>query len=278
MAEDPKLPIGEGGEQMEERPLALAFKHELETFKEWGHLTSEIDIRIPVRPTDGLPVELAEQVARWCALGFTVSFLKDHMGGFIEVVRANMAQSFVKKSKLKYLFMIDNDVIPRVDLPLLLARHNKHIVGAPVPITLQDQGPALNFTIPDGKDGWRFPAFRNHEKMPSTGLIPVHHIGTGAMCIRRDVLEAFSWEDEDVPFMVSSDLRAEGLRNGNLRRGEDIEFCNQARNKGFKIYADMEGLAGHRKLMTLTVPDDMLDPTMDPAGWISNDTEYLVGG
>ena len=265
------------GELLEERPIAEAYKHELETFKEWGHLVPEIDIRIPVRPMDGIPIGLAEQVARWCVLGFTVSFLKDHMGGFVEVVRSNMAHTFTNKSKLKYLFMIDNDVIPRVDLPLLLARHNEPVVGAPVPITLKDRGPALNFTIPDGKGGWRFPAFSNHPKCPTHGLIPVHHVGTGAMCVRRDVFEAFTWEDEDVPFMVPSDLRAEGLRKGSLRRGEDLQFCNQVRKKGFKVFVDMEGLAAHRKTMNLTVPDDMLDPTMDPAGWTSTETEYLVG-
>ena len=267
---------GEDKELLEHRDIQTTYKKELETYEKYSHLVEQVDIQIPVRPQDGVPIELAEQIARWAVLGFKVAFLKDHMGGFIEVVRANMAYRFLKDSDKKYLFMIDNDVIPELDVPLLLARHEESVVGAPVPITLKDQGPALNFTIADAEGKYRFPSYRQH-KFPMKGLIPVHHIGTGAMCIRRDVLEAFSWEGEDVPFAVSSELRSEGLRKGNLRRGEDIEFCNQVRAKGFKVFADMEALSGHRKSLTLVVPDDLKDPTMDPAGWLSHESEYAVG-
>ena len=269
--------LGDKQESVELSDIQTTYKNELETFENHGDLIDQIDIQIPVRPQDGVPIELAEQIARWAVLGLHCAFLKDHMGGFIEVVRANMAYRFLKESDKKYLFMIDNDVIPRLDLPLLLARHEESVVGAPVPITLKDQGPCLNFTIPDGAGHYRFPSYRHH-RFPSVGLISVHHIGTGAMCIRRDVLEAFSWKDEDVPFMVPASIRAEGLREGGLRRGEDIEFCNQVRAKGFKVFADLEGLSGHRKNLTLTVPDDLKDPTMDPAGWLSHESEYAVGG
>lgn len=263
---------------MEPRPIEQVFKNELETYAQHENLVSQIDIRIPCRPAEGVPIELTEQIARWAVLGFKVALLKDHMGGFIEVVRAHIAHTYLAESDKKYLLMVDSDVIPRLDLPLLLARHNRPVVGAPVPITLRDHGPTLNFTIPDGKGGHRFPSFSNHSRIPSRGLLPVQHIGTGAMLIRRDVLEAFTWQGEDVPFMVPGDLRAEGLRKGNLRRGEDMEFCNQVRAKGFDVYADMEARASHRKMVPLEVPDALLDPTMDPAGWTSTEAEYLVGG
>lgn len=253
------------------------FAHELKSLEEHKHLIDQIQIVIPCRPADGMCFELEEQVCRWTAMGFNVRFLKDFMGGFIEVVRANMSLQFLKGSDRKFLMMIDSDVVPPLDLPVLLARHDKPMVGSPVPITLKDHGPTLNFTVGDAAGNWRFPSFVNHPKIPAYGLMEVAHIGTGCVMIRRDVLEAFTWEGEDVPFMVPGELRAEGLRTGNLRRGEDIEFCSQVRRKGFTIYADMGACSGHRKTLTLTVPDELRDPTMNAAEWVTKETEYLVG-
>jgi len=254
-----------------------AFTNELKSLEDHKDLIDQIQIMIPVRPADGLCFELEEQVCRWSQMGFDLRFLKDYMGGFIEVVRANMALKFLKDSDRKFLMMLDSDVVPSLDLPVLLARHDKAMVGSPVPINLKEHGPTLNFTVSDAAGNWRFPSLANHPKIPAHGLTKVAHIGTGAVVIRRDVLEAFTWEGEDVPFMVPSALRAEALRTGNIRRGEDLEFCIQIRKKGFEIYADMDACSGHKKTLTLTVPEELRDPTMNTADWVTKETEYLVG-
>lgn len=242
------------------------------------HMIQQTQIAIPVRPADGCALELSEIVAKWAVLGFHVAFLKDFMGGFIETTRQKMAYDFLHSSlKLKYLLMIDNDVVPPIELPFLLGRWDKGVVGGPCPIVIREHGPTVNFTIPDEKGEWRFPSFVNHAKIPAKGLLKVNHIGTGAMLVRRDVLESFTWEGEDIPFMVPQDYRQKGARTGTLSRGEDIHFCFQVREKGYDIYADLEACCGHKKQIVLTVPEDQRDPNLDPRSWRAKPEEYKVG-
>jgi hypothetical protein len=241
------------------------------------HLTKEIVVSIPVRPNDGVCIELATCISKWNYIGFYAAYIKDFMGGFIETMRQRMAYQFLKSyPNHKYLLMIDNDVAPPVELPFLLGRHDLPVVGGPTPIMSSKVGVCMNFTVKDKDGKWRFPSIQHTDKMPQ-GLIPVGHIGTGALLIRRDVLESFTWEGEDIPFYIPQHYRLDGAKKGELRRGEDIEFSSQVRKKGFDLYADTEACCGHKKQMMLTWPVDNLDPDLSPSVFRTHPDEYEIG-
>ena len=165
-----------------------------------------------------------------------------------------------------------------------------------------EYGPIMCFGIRDEAGLNRFPSvralLRRNMKAPCSGLTEVSHIGTGAVAIRRDVLESFTWDlqydkiipflssikngdsnkntvlelhrfmSPDVPFMVPDSLRMEGFRHAELRCGEDIWFCCQIKKKGFKIYVENSTDVGHRKSMCITLDDVFRDPDMKPEDWV----------
>lgn len=227
-------------------------------------LLRQIEIVVPARPAEGLNIRLAKLLSVWYGEGIAWSSLNDFMGGFIEATRAKIAWHFKHDRETKYLLMIDSDIEPSPFLPYLLARHDKPIVGGVCMAVSKAYGPQLCFTVKDTEGDWRFPTLlaQNGKSMPEPqmiprkGLIEVAHVGTGAMLIRRDVIEAFEFTKEDIPFYVDEEIRRDGFKEGNLRRGEDIEFCNQARAKGFQCYVDLEAICGHRKTTALSWPDD----------------------
>lgn len=251
---------------------------------------------VPVRPGDGMNCKLTRMLSVWYGEGTGWSHLNDHMGGFIEVSRANIAYDFVKNRTEKWLLMIDNDMEPPLELPLLLSRHDVGVVGAPAMSVDRKYGPQLCFTVQDTNGNYRFPALRNG-KIPAKGLIEVGHVGTGAILIRRDVLERFTfggWEVydkiekaynaengeitltrkemasllySDIPFYVPEAIRRKGAQTGSLLVGEDIAFCNACRAKGIPMYVDLEAHCGHRKTMGLLWDEDLRDPDMNAEYW-----------
>jgi GT2 family glycosyltransferase len=232
-------------------------------------LLQEVEIVVPVRPAEGVNCDLATKLSLWFAEGSTWSFLNDHMGGFIELTRGNIAYSHLHRERAKpgrYLLMIDNDMVPPINLPYLLARHNKPVVGAPAIFVHPEYGPTLNITkrCRDGKTRW--PHLRR-DKIPASGLIEIEHVGSGAIMIRRDVLESFTFDRGDIPFYIDEELRVLGAKSGRLLKGEDLAFCEQVRAKGFGVFADLEALCGHRKTMSLRWDDDHRDASLVAETW-----------
>lgn len=224
-------------------------------------LLQQVRVTVPVRPGDGLNTELVKYLALWYRYG-PFDTMNDYMGGFIEMTRAHIAKQFLEDYDEKYLLMIDNDMIPPINLPYLLARHDEPVVGGCCVSPAMKGGAQLIFTVPDRTGTYRMPTIRS-AKIPREGLIEVGHVGTGAMLIRRDVLESFSWKDGDVPFYVPEDIRRKGAESGTLLVGEDIAFCRQIRAKGFVPKVDLEAHLGHQKLFTWWWPEKCIDPELD---------------
>jgi hypothetical protein len=283
----------------------VASENEAEDFyrmcREYPGLIEKAAVRIPTRITNGLNPKLAICATVWAKAGGHWDPLIDDQGGFIERQRAKMCYDFVTDPELKefeYLIMIDDDMEPRLDLLHRLMRWNEPVVGARCVSMHPDFGPMLCYTVKDELGLHRFPTMKpllkRNLRMPSSGITEVGHIGTGALCIRRDVVESFTWDMEhdkilsflneprvggvtrehlhelhrlmapDVPFMVPDALRKEGFRHGELRCGEDIWFCVQVRKKGFHIYVDNSSDVGHRKSMCLALDSVFNDPGKDP--------------
>ena len=126
----------------------------------------------------------------------------------------------------------------------------------------------LCFTRPDTLGDWRMPAMKHVGSIPKEGLVETHHCGTGAICIRRDVLESFSFEGDDLPFLIPENIRMASMRQEEMTKGEDIVFCIKARKKGFQIWVDLEAHCGHRKPFDMAWENVRRDDTLDPASWV----------
>jgi len=232
-------------------------------------LLSKIQVVVPVRPADGMAIKLSQMLSIWYGEGTPWCTLNDHMGGFIETTRANIAYQFKHEfTHAEWLLMLDNDMEPPINLPWLLARHGEPIVGACCMSVSEQHGPQLCFTVKDQGGKHRFPAMHYGRKIPATGLVEVGHVGTGALLVHRSVIEAFTFEAGDVPFYVPEEIRVEGAKTGSLLVGEDITFCNQVRGKGYRMHVDMEAHVGHKKNCVLVWDPTDRDPAMDAASWV----------
>jgi len=165
----------------------------------------------------------------------------------------NQLVRWMLESESEWLLMVDDDHVFAPDLLTRLLSHDKDIVAA---LCLRRDEPYSPFCFSEiGEDG-RFLALdlAAHE---SGGLVRVATVGTGAILIRRAVLEHLSepW------FRVTSDS------------GEDMLFCQDAAAAGFEIHCDLDTCVGH--LTTAVVW-----PARIPEGWkvgfvISDETRIL---
>lgn len=242
-------------------------------------LLQSIEVVIPVRPADGINCTLARMLSLWWSEGTVWNMLNDHMGGFIEMTRGNIAWDFVNRQRVrkpKYLLMIDNDMEPPINLPYLLARHDQPVVGVLAMHVHDTEGPRGCFTVKCTDGNYRFPTIQRHT-LPEKGLLECGHVGTGAILIRRDVLEAFTFSDNDIPFYVPEKIRLMGARVGRLALGEDLAFTEAARTKGFKCYVDLEARCGHRKTLVMSWPKDKTDPALDAKEWLMPAGGQIIG-
>lgn len=242
---------------------------------EFPELLADIFVAVPCRPDEGVSSHLSCKLSIWFDEGVQWS-PSESFGGFIEVKRMQIAHDFLKNRTQKFLLMIDNDTEPIITLPWLLARHDKPVVGSCIASLSAEGRGMLCFSRADPAGIHRFIDFEDGDRIPATGLAEVPHCGTGAMMIRRDVLEAFTFEKDpatghwDVPFLVPDDVKARGMKHGLMLEGEDIRFCKQARAKGFKVHVDLEAHCGHRKTMRLTFPQSQRDPSLKIEDWVAS--------
>lgn len=122
------------------------------------------------------------------------------------------------KNNCDYLFFVDDDmVIPPNTVDKLLA-HNKDIIGGIYLTKYENPKPVVEY-LDEKKDG----------------LFEVKAIGTGCMLIKTDVFRKLPqpW------------FKYEWYPNGMVKRSHDWIFCEDARNAGYKIWADSTLKIGH---------------------------------
>lgn len=134
-----------------------------------------------------------------------------------------------------YWLNIDADN-PPTNNPLDLVELDKDIIGCPTPIWY--------FTDKMGERPYYFnaydydssvDAYREHQ--PQKGLQRVDAIGTGCFLVARRVFES--------PFMRKAPFARRWNEDGTMDRGNDMAFCERARNQGFEIYAHYDYLCDH---------------------------------
>ncbi len=139
----------------------------------------------------------------------------------------HIVQEFID-GKWNFWLNIDNDN-PPIGNPLDLVSLDKDIVGLPTPV--------WHFKD-DGKKGER-PVYWNAydyvstndaylEHTPREGLQKVDAVGTGCLLIKRRVFLNKN--------MQKGAFTRKLYPNGTVNKGNDISFCERARNQGFEIY------------------------------------------
>jgi len=180
-------------------------------------------------------------------------FLDTPAGKPIEHNRNVIVQNFLK-SGYDYLLMLDNDIIPPMNV-IELADHEKDIVGMVcfafkakpnriMPLVLEYKG-----KNEDGRASYNIPDLENKD-----GLIEVDAVGTGAIMIHRRVFEHKDMKHPFQNYWNEDGIRTEGL---------DLSFCRRAKEAGFKVWADLNMVASHWTELDLKIFYEALSEKKD---------------
>ena len=244
---------------------------------EFQALADSILVVIPHRMHEGIASGICTHFGMWGRIGLRIATIKDPHGGFIEVTRGGIVRLFQevteKAPNVKFLVMIDNDESIEWTAPLLLAQHGLPIVSGVVCGYAPERGIFACFTAKDENGVARFPSYNETKTLPAEGLIEVEQCGTGLICVRRDVFETIQESGEE-PFFIPEDIRKASVRDGNLRKSEDICFSERAKSLGFKSYVDLAVHAAHMKTISISWPQDCIDPDADAIDWKPSKFDY----
>ena len=178
-------------------------------------------------PTRGmLYYKVAAFVASQAEMGFPSLYSSSSYG--TEAARKKLTNTFLKFD-YDYLFFLDDDVVPPNDVIGRLLKHDVDICTAEYPM-LQEGELKSHCSL----DGFHL-SLGAYE-----GTMEIEKCGLGACLIKRKVVEAckddFGFEFDD---------------QGNVVKSEDYWFCEKARAKGYKIFADFDVVCKHFKPIPL---------------------------
>jgi hypothetical protein len=167
----------------------------------------------------------------------------------------------------QWLLMLDSDVIPPIgnaewfrditkwnnmnqtgagyDIIQRLLSHNKDIVGGVY------AGRAIGMPLIIQSDLQPKPGSDDKEtatrirKGQSRGLIEQDWVPTGCMLIRRNVFEGIRKRFPNLAPKTNGRGESWGWFDHDHTSGEDVAFCNRARQSGFKVHLDTELICGH---------------------------------
>ena len=194
------------------------------------------DILIAVPTNSSVVAPLVPKLIKWSSMGAEVNIMVS--SPLVDYVRNALVRHFLTTNK-EYLLFIDSDTIPEVDVPEILLKHKKPIVGGLYNLLMTDKNgqmvsrPSGFSLIIEGR-----PLHEGVSVRPKTGLQRVSITGTGIILIHRDVFSKieqpwfeYSWKDkEHIVF-----------------DGEDVYFCKKCEKVGIPIYCDTDAIGLHQK-------------------------------
>ncbi len=156
------------------------------------------------------------------------------------------------KTKASRLWFFDYDVTPPPNCFDLL-HVDADIVGGLYPMRRQNPDNAIGIMFPcllRNEDGTyrMFKPEADHREP----VIPVDATGMGMTIIRRELLEdPLMRLGPDAHLDAPAIFRTPREINGKLISTEDIDFCERAKAHGYSIYAKLDVVGDHRKVMNL---------------------------
>lgn len=148
-----------------------------------------------------------------------------------------------------YLFWIDSDVLFTADDILRLIHHNVDIVSGCYIMHDNAHYPIVEKMDHDffmNKGHYQFvDRPRLEELRAGAALVPIDYVGFGFMCIKRGVFESLKY-----PYFAPRAITFD--RDGVVEyASEDVSFCMNAADRGFKILLDPTVVVAHQKLIPL---------------------------
>jgi hypothetical protein len=198
-----------------------------------GDGTKRISVVLAIPHTGWITAGLETKIAHWI---MESDYDVRQMLSSVKPTVSNrniIAKTFLD-SGADFLLTIDSDTVPTKN-PLDLVKHNVDIVGGVYPAWKNDNYLWLACWL--DKDG----SYKQYLKAQRQGLKEVDALGTGCMCIKREVIQNIS-----MPFV---DKIREGV--GDRELGHDLYFCKRAKELGYKVYADWDMVCDHVKEMPL---------------------------
>jgi len=149
---------------------------------------------------------------------------------FVAYARQQMANTAVNNG-FDYLWMIDDDMICPPDLFEKLIRHDVDVVAPLAFMRFFPHSPVI-YNVEEGFDTiTKQHYYQNHvvDRYPKNQLVECDAVGFGSVLIKTSIFEKIQkpW------FMVMTGA------------GEDVHFCHQARNAGFRIFMDTSTKLAH---------------------------------
>ena len=77
--------------------------------------------------------------------------------------------------------------------------------------------------------------------------------------------------------VIPEDIRKQSVNEGNLRKSEDICFCERAEKYGFDRFVDLSVHAAHFKTISISGPKDSVDPDIDAIDWKPSKFDHRYG-
>lgn len=134
---------------------------------------------------------------------------------------------------------IDSDTVP-MENPLNLVEYDRDIIGLPYPVPYMTRFPN---TLPYYWAAYDYDKktddYTEHNAYPDKGLQPVDAIGGGCFLVARRVFLN--------PSMQTGAFTRKKNPDGTVRRGNDISFCERARDAGFEIFSHFDYPCRHHK-------------------------------
>lgn len=186
-----------------------------------------------------------------------IKILKDNCGlkdGMDKLIHSrNFIKDYFLNGDYDYLFTMDQDVIPPTNILEKLLQYNKEIItGVYFAYFLNKDkqikcSPLLykNLTneefqifkeqnnIPENLTNKDFKRNVTIEELQDKELIEVDYCGNGCCLIKREVLEKISYS------LIDSEIKKQYT-------SDDINIWEDARKKGYKIYADTQSICMHK--------------------------------
>lgn len=180
---------------------------------------------------------------------FDKIILKAH-GPYLDDGRNHVVREFLNGTECDYLLFIDSDITwkPHHVASILESASPSRVVGG-VYLNPYPQGicPVVYNSVYDEELGLSILKPTTYDEINSSDsrLVPCGAVGTGFMCIHRDILNTIG-----AKFEMPCEYFAEPVVNG-VHVGEDLAFCLRAWSCGFNVYVDKGTVVNHTKEITL---------------------------
>ena len=179
--------------------------------------------------------------------GYQIKF-EIAIGDEVDQVR-NLIAHWVIHNGFDYLFAVDSDIAFEKDTLVRMLNHNKDIVTG---IYIQ-RIPGTHTIEIMRKNAHGGVTHVNWADIKGQGLVPVDSCGFGCTLIKAEVFRGIPYPH----FLYHSAIdHAHTI-------SEDVHFCNQARDRGFTLWADTDIICDHIGSWTFKVDRDMPATTGD---------------